>query len=326
MRAIAFFTGLLLTGCSAAAPLPPAADPPASPGRAHDLVMHATSCWMGGLWSDALGEKDEARLAGIRQRCEAVLESIGMTPEERYFPLRAVEPYVVEAIAKRVQALAGADPAEAPHAAELVVLLHGIADAARETGDARRAADVVKDDVELRAPLPVGAADRSAAAAKLQANGALDALFHLDAGPYTEEARTVALLTALDRMEIARGLPKHLKLYAVRGAYVDVFGVPPPPVGDDAAAPIRSGTWLGYLTQVATAAGHPVPSDARDPQNREPLAWTGVLAGFADRLRADEVRVGASPLADIERAIVARLDEESKNARVVYEAHALQDR
>ncbi|HZU85700.1 MAG TPA: hypothetical protein VE987_22390, partial [Polyangiaceae bacterium] len=85
-------------------------------------------------------------------------------------------------------------------------------------------------------------------------------------------------------------------------------------------------TWLAYLTDVAAAAGHPVP-DARDPQNREPLAWTGVLEGFADRLRASSADFGAdTPLGNVQRAIVARLDDEYRRERVVYEAHAPADR
>lgn len=332
MRAIAIVTGLLLAGCSSSPP--PAATAPASArGSAHDLVTQATSCWLGGLWSDALGEKDAARIAGIERRCEALLDAVGPVhvpgghpPREGYFTLRAIEPGMVEVVARRVEALAAGNAADAPHSGELVALLRGIADVARENADARRAADVVKEDVALRAPALVGAADRAAAAAKLQSGSALDALFHLDAGPFTGEARTVALLGALDRMEIARGLPKHLKVYAVRTAYVDVFGVSAPLLSSDAAAPIPSGTWLAYLTQVAAAAGHPVPDDARSPQNREPLAWQGVLAGFADKLRADEARGGASPLVAVERAVIGRLDQEFKDGLTVYQAHKPEDR
>jgi hypothetical protein len=249
-----------------------------------------------------------------------VLSAAGVEPADRYFPLRAVEPYVVNQLAGRVRALAAADPSEAPHAGQLATLLRGIADAARETADARRAADAVKDDVEQQ-PDPTARASQKVAAAPLLRRGeALDALFHLDAGPFTEEARAVALLLALDRMEIARGLPKHLKAYAVAGAFTDTFGVPAPDVSDQAAAPIPSGTWLRYLTEVASAAGHGVPADAHDPQNREPLAWTGVLAGFADKLRANVVRVHGGPLAMVELSVAERLDQEFRNARIVYEA------
>ncbi len=317
-----------LCACSAASPPPPRLGATsAQGGGAHDLVLQAASCWTDGLWSDALGETGDARLGGIERRCDELLAAGGVTPEQqRYYPLRAVEPYVVNVLAARVRELAAADPEQAPHAAQLEALLRGIADAARENVDARRAADVVKDDVEGQPEPDARAADKVAAAARLRDAESLDALFHLDAGPYTADAHAVALLLALDRMEIARGLPKHLKVYAVGGALHDVFGVPAPAVSDRTAAPIPSGTWLRYLTEVAAAAGHPVPADAHDPQNREPLAWTGVLEGFADRLRAQEAHVGRGPLATVEQSVAQRLDEEFRNERVVYEAHSPADR
>jgi hypothetical protein len=307
-------------GCSAASSPPEVEHAARPPDSGHDLVMKATSCWMGGLWGDALGETDDVRRAGIERRCDAVLSAAGLRPADRFFPLRAVEPYVVNELAVRVWALAAADPTEAPHALELTTLLRGIADAARETLDARRAADVVKDNFALQPDPSARAHEKVAAAAKLRRGQALNALFHLDAGPYTEEAHAAALLFALDRMEIARGLPKHLKTYAVQGALEDTFGVSSPAVSDEAAAPIPTGTWLRYLTKAAAAAGHPVPADAHDPQNREPLAWTGVLQGFADRLRANVLRLGAGPLAMIALSVAERLDQEFRNERIVYEA------
>jgi hypothetical protein len=303
---------------------------------------------MGGLWSDALGETGGDRDAGIERRCNAVLRDVDVEAPERaraiaegvaapqrgtheepaYYSMRAVEPHVVGAIARTVQDAAEGDPSVRPHARELVALLLAVADAARETIHARRAADAVKDDVrDLPAP-ETRRDDKRAAAAWLRQTGALGALLRLDAGPYTADARAIALLFALDRMAIARGLPKHLKLYAVGAALGDVFGVGAPAVSDDAPAPTRTGLWLAYLTDVAAAAGHAVPGDARDPQNREPLAWTGVLAGFADELRKDAADSDATraPLVSVERSIIRRLDEEYRNERIVYEAHAAEYR
>jgi hypothetical protein len=249
-------------------------------------------------------------------------------PEEAYYPMRAVEPHVVGAIARKVQHAADGEPSVRPHARELVALLHAVADAARETIHARRAADVVKDDVRDPPPPETSRDDKRAAAAWLRQKGALGALLRLDAGPYAADARAIAMLFALDRMEIARGLPKHLKIYAVGAALGDVFGVAPPAVSEDAPAPIRTGLWLAYLTDVATAAGHAVPVDARDPQNREPLAWTGVLEGFADELRKDATDTSArrAALVNIERSVVRRIDDEYRNEREAYEAHAAEDR
>ncbi len=318
----------------------PAATTTAAPGAsAHDVVIEATSCWMGGLWSDALDEEGAARDAGINRRCDALLRNVDVastahargiaermppsTPEQAYYPMRAVEPYVVDAIASSVRARAHGDPWRASDTDRLVTLLRAVANAARENVHARRAADRVKEDARESPSAETREDDKRAAGATLQEGDGLRALFVADVGPYAADARAIGLLMALDRMEIARGLPKHLKVYAVGVAFREVFGVAPPPVPDDPPTPVRSGTWLAYLTEVAAAAGHPVPADARDPQNREPLAWTGTLEGFADRLRVDAARSdAATPLATVERAIVARLDQQCRNERSIYEAHA----
>jgi hypothetical protein len=66
---------------------------------------------------------------------------------------------------------------------------------------------------------------------------------------------------------------------------------------------------------------------AHDPQNREPLAWTGVLEGFADRLRSDLSRPAHdAALAAVERGIVQRLDRQYADVREIYQAHATSDR
>lgn len=330
---------LLAAGCSAAKPQPASTAQVHAKSSAYSLVMQATSCWMGGLWSDALGESNDERYAGINRRCNALLRDVDITapersravadrvpppaPEEAYYPMRAVEPAIVDAIAREVQARAEKEASEAPQAAQLVSLLRAVADVARETVQARRSADVVKKDVSQEAPVSQRTSDKEAAGPRVSSSDALVALLHLDAGQFTTEASAIAVLSALDRMEIARGLPKHLKMDAVGGAYAGVFGVSPPPVAADAALPIRTGTWLTYLTDVAAAAGHAVPAAAHDPQNREPLAWTGVLEGFADKLRADGARFpSGTPLGDVERGVVARLDKEFRAEREVYEAHA----
>jgi hypothetical protein len=112
-------------------------------------------------------------------------------------------------------------------------------------------------------------------------------------------------------MELSRGLPRHLKVYAVADAHQLVFGVTPPSVPEDVTAKLKPGTWLGYLTDVARAAGHAVPDKATTPREREPWAWGGVLAGFADKLRADASRLEkGSSMARAASSIVARLDAE----------------
>jgi hypothetical protein len=283
----------------------------------------ATSCWLGGLWSDAVGEKGDAREAGIRRRCDEVLRDVGESTEEPilYAPLRALDARTVERIVDRVAQAASADAREVTHAPALVALLRAVADASRETVEARRAADKVKQVVE---PVPAGDEWRNklAAAPELRHSVALHALL-TRGGPYGDEARVIGTLHALDRMEIARGLPKHLKVYAVEGAFREIFGVAAPELSTNAAAPIKTGTWLEYLTKVAAAAGHPVPADAKDPQNREPLAWNGVLEGFADRLRDSHTDPSLDAVAT---NIVTRIDQQSARARAAFEAHRPSDR
>lgn len=291
---------------------------------------------MGGLWGEALGEQGADRAAGIERRCDILRADLdrargdrGLTgaalpagaPEQACGPLRAVEPYVVDATAAEVQARAGRSPGGQGAGRSLVVLLRAVAGASRENVRARCAADVVKQDVA--GPLPsTYASDEKAAADALVARSGLDALFKVDAGAFIPEARGVGLLVALDRFEIARGLPEHLAIDAVGGACSDLFQVDPPVVGPLGAAPVPSGTWLAYLTRVAAVAGHPVPDDARDPHHRETLAWNGVLAGFADRMgdavatmRDTESLADVEILADVELRTAARLDDEFRHDR-----------
>ena len=112
-------------------------------------------------------------------------------------------------------------------------------------------------------------------------------------------------------MIVARGLPKHLKVYAVEDAFQIVFGIAPPAVPDDATAKLKAGIWLGYLADAARAAGHPVPDKATHPREREPWAWGGVLEGFTDRLHTDAAKLDkGSSLGRAVAAILTRLDAE----------------
>jgi hypothetical protein len=274
--------------------------------HAHALVIQAASCWLGGLWSDALGEVGDARDAGIARRCHALLETAG-EPESAYYPLRALDP----ATTRRLAARAGG----------LGALLQSVADASRENMHARRAADQVKEAYES-STADERRANKIAAAPALRSSRSLHALLSYG-GPYATDARTVGLLLAVDRMEIARGLPKHLKIYAVEGALSDVFGEQAPLLSGVPEQPIPTGTWLAYLTRVARAAGHPVPADARNPSNREPLAWNGVLQGLADRLR----ELHPDPALDhVAQNVVARIDRQATTLRRAFDSHTPENR
>jgi hypothetical protein len=278
------------------------------------MVLAATACWMGGFWSDALGEPEPERLAGDHRRCEDLMRDANLPAKATYYPLRAIERGTVDDLADKVRAVAAQDAADASRAPELVTLLTSIADACREAMHARRAADKVKENIEANAPLDVKTADKVAAAPVLREASALHALLYLD-GPFADEARAIGLLVAIDRVEIARGLPKHLKVYAVEGVFADLFDLAPPALSGEAAAPIRSGTWLAYLGEASSRAGYPIPASARDPQEREPLAWNGMLQGLADQLRAIPAPKASSPLGAVVRGVTARIDRQFRDVR-----------
>lgn len=295
---------------------------PAPPpnGQGHDLVLRSASCWLGGFWSDALGETATEREAGIRDRCVSVIRTIGESPQGAYYAVRALDSANVDLIAQEVWRLASRDPKERPFATDLVRLLYGVADVSRETMHARSAADRVKEVFRKYTPEEERENKVFAAPELLDANAFRMLL--TQGGAYWEEARVLAIFHALDRMEIARGLPKHLKIYALATVNQELFGVAPPELGSDPAAPIPTGTWLAYLSRVADAAGHPVPSDAKKPDNREPLAWNGALVGFADKLRVTRTPA----LEAVALRVVTRLDDQARSARTTFDALPPADR
>ncbi|AKV04431.1 hypothetical protein AKJ09_11094 [Labilithrix luteola] len=271
---------------------------------------------MDGLVSDALGDRGAAGEASTRRRCDEVLRAIGDSSDTGYAQLRAVDAGTVKRLTERVSVTAATE-----NVPGLAIMLSRIADTSRETLHARRAADVVKQ-VSESFPAEGQRANKEAAAPDLQSAAALQALLAYR-GPFEADAHAIAILNVLERVESARGLPKHLKVYAVRGPFSAVFGISAPQLSDDAALPIPTGTWLAYLTRVAANAGHPVPPDARDPQNREPLAWNGILVGLADRLRNAPVDPS---LAKVTSSVVARIDQQAASERAAFEAHAPEDR
>jgi len=280
-------------------------------GAPYDLAIQATSCWLGGLWSDALREKEEDRHAEIQKRCEALLREVGESPAELYYPLGAVDSATVDHLVRRVAAIAAESGMNGVEANELTTLLMHVADTARETMHARRAADKIKAEAAGEALSGDYHADKIAASPDLTQTMSLHALLRAEVGPYDTEAQIIGLLSAIDRMEIARGLPKHLKIDSIDGANRDVFGVPAQALPEDAATAIGKGTWLGYASQVAAVAKHPIPTYVRDPHSQEPLAWNGILEGYADKLRSLEADLPRSTkLSVVARAVVAHLDEQ----------------
>jgi len=288
---------------------PPATAPPASPAtappaasvvepeaaaathevadEAHRLVIAAAACWAGGTWSDALGEEDAVKQKGIEARCSDLERRVwaGALDKTHYEQLRALEIHAVADVVAKVDETARADHLDRPTRDALVRLTSAVADEQRELMLARRAGDRVKRDLDHE-PEKLNA-NEVEAVAPLRAHADLEKLLKLDVGAFSHEAHALGLLCALDRLEIARGLPKHLKLYAVMEQFRILFGVPVPNVPDDATRKLVPGTWLRFLSDTAAAAGYPVSDEATTPREKDALAWAGTLRGFSDKLKAD---------------------------------------
>jgi hypothetical protein len=249
---------------------------------------------MDGLWSDALSERAAEREAATHRRCADLLQRIDR-PAEDEGALRALSAPLVEAVERQLWRTSLDDKDDAGHGRELVTLLDGVAGASREMLAVHRVVDTVK-------AAPRAAQERreemAGIAQQLRDAAALRSLLRVG-GPFASEARTLGLVFALDRMDLAGELPIHLKLDVTSGVFLEVFRV---------SAPKASGaprdTWLAYLSDVAAGAGHPVPAQT-SAATREAEAWDSVLQGFADRLRAG---AGVGPLANVARGVADRID------------------
>src|SRR5271165_1603076 len=123
-----------LAGCGGSEPPPPVAPPPApaptasatadtsgapapapAPAQtteeAHKLVVLAASCWLGGLWGDALGEQDAAtKASGNETRCHELERRVWQTDDKTHFEqLRALEQNAVSDVVAAVDTAAKAD-------------------------------------------------------------------------------------------------------------------------------------------------------------------------------------------------------------------------
>jgi hypothetical protein len=135
----------------------------------------------------------------------------------------------------------------------------------------------------------------------------------MDAGDITHDAHVLGLLAALERVQSSLDLPKHMKIFALEGASASIFGVKPPPLPEDATKKVPRGTWLAYVTEVAKAAGHPVPDSVKGAKQREPLAWAGMLDGYADKLKVDVgLLVPDTRLEHVAAVVAQRLEAEYK--------------
>jgi hypothetical protein len=285
------------SGPSAHAPSAPAIT--AMPSDPHTLAIAAAACWFGGLWGDALGESLDQRKANDEARCNDVVVRVWGQPDKtRYELLRGLDGKAIENVVAKV------GPDSAPGK-----LVRAFGDAQKEALEARHAADRVKRDV-VKEPDRL-TKDEAAVVGALAASKALDALLKTDAGDLTHEVHALGLMTAMERLATSRGLPKHLKVYAMEGPIGLLFGVTAPAMPDDATKPLPKGAYLAYVEAAAKGAGHPVPDSAKAPKDRESLAWAGVNEGVADKLKADMGAISKdTPLADVVAHAAQRLDAE----------------
>ncbi len=292
---------------------PGEAQPPSwTSEEAHRLVTATVACWLGGVWSDAEGITEAARSADAERRCHQLITRVyGTYDQARFERLRALDPVEVSDLQTKILAVARMDTVDHAREQRLGMLFDAVANAQRENMIARRAADRVKKDAAGDRELIKLTGDEVAAVEPLNDARAFEALFMLDAGELSHEARALAILCAMDRMETARGLTKHLKVYAVARPFAVLFSTPTPAMPTDARQSLVDGTWLTYISSVAAAASHPVSAAAKTPSDRELLAWGGTLEGLADKLRVEAEQISdETPLKRVSEAIVRRIDAE----------------
>ncbi len=294
--------------------------PPPKPS-AHDVVIATASCLLGPLWAEAEGESGGAasppetakeRRAATAKRCASVVHTVtGEDDPMKVEALRMLDASITDPLVAKVKELDD-------EKGELVRFASSLVATARESASARQAAAKLRADIERlrndkeKATARERDADRLSAdeanvVAALRSGAGLDSLAHYS-GAYASEAHAAAVLFALSRVRAAQDLPKHMKLYTVAPAFAAIFGVQPPPLAEHAKDKLKPGAWLAYVTAAAAACGHPVPDAAKKPKEREPLAWAGVLAGFADRLKADEPQIKDAGLAEVVKFVIERLD------------------
>lgn len=305
----------------AAAPSDAIFAPGASP-TGYKLGLLAAACWMGGVWSDAEGAPPATWRDRDDQRCRDLVKAIyGDFSRARYEQIRENEARAVDDLLAKIRAT---EPQ--PTRERSVALFRDVAAAAHEGMLARRAADRVKIDYDASAVETKLTDDERRAAGALGAHQALDRLLIVP-DKSAADRRAFGLLFALDRMEMARGLAKQLKFFALGQVLTTVFDVAPPPA--DVLKPNanpRPGAWLTYLRGVSTRAGYAVSREpSLNTKQQETLAWTGVGHGFADHLRQQLSSMPAAAVPELTRvisAVAARLDTERATAEALTKAHA----
>ena len=304
---------------AAAAAIFPAGSRPAG----YKLGLLALSCWLGGPWSDAEAAPKERWPALDEQRCNDLVATVYGKPDRaRFEQIREAEAGAVGDLVAKIRATAPKDGA-----ARTAKLFSDVAAAAHEGMLARRSADRVKIDYDAEAAEAKLTDNQKRAAKDLGAHVALDRLLVVT-DPKGADRRAIGQLMAMDRMEIARGLPKQLKFYAVGAPFNRVFDAPPPPLTLKPTTLPTPGAWLAYLTDAASKAGHAPPAAivGERKSDLEHAAWAGVMGGFEDRLRKSSTELPADAVPELSHvldATAARLASERAAAAHVVQARAV---
>ncbi len=296
--------------------------PPGARPAGYKLGLMATACWMGGVWSDAEGAAPASWRERDDQRCRDLVVTVyGEMNPARYQQLRENEARAVEDLLAKISA---GEPAASR--SRTVSLFRDVAAAAHEGMLARRAADRVKVDYDAEAVEAKLTDDQRLAARALAEHHAIEKLLVVS-DRTAADRRALGLLFALDRMEMARGLPKQLKFFALGHVLTTVFDVAPPPadVLEPNANP-RPGAWLSYIGGVAARLEAPPPAGPGvTNKTRETMAWTAVGRGFAQRLRLEVGQLPGQAVPELSRAATAvatRLESQRATAEGLTQARA----
>jgi hypothetical protein len=285
-------------------PTPVEAPPPPGESAAHKLLMLANGCWFGGLWTADDRDPPEAKRADFEARCKEALHTV-YDSDDKAKPeqLRNCEPEIVTDVSAKIDALAKDDPTDGARREAMVKVFQATAAAQREAFVARRAAEKVKRDNDKEADKL--SKDDVEAVAPLSATKDLEALLGIE----DPDARAIGYVTAMDRIAIARALPKHLRVITLSGTTKALFGAPmPPEPPSDTKKPWKKGTYAKWASDAAKSAGHPVPDTAKTAREKELLAWAGVLQGVADKVKSNAEKLPEdSRFRDVSGRISTRL-------------------
>lgn len=251
---------VLALGCAGATIQTP---PPAAPTPARTIpdaiAPLAIGCWMAHDFDFELPARD---------RCtDVLLRAWGTSDDVHRAKLQGVEPDEIGALRARLQDF-GVDRTD-------LAFFDRVARARREAVLARRAA--VGEALGLTAtPEPC------------------DGLLALFAGR-DPRLRAIAYMTALERMDGVRGLPRAIRAAAIGPMFEAFYGIPKP------SAQPTAMEWLAFLEAVAATTGH-LPA-AGDPETREVAAWHTARAAIATDLG---LAAELLPASDLRRAALVR--------------------